>query len=100
MPWILLNAWQPLHSVYSQYNNLSLFDENGNGMGEAPFTIYNPEFKGCLDYIMINEKVKATRLLKMPDERLLKAQVALPNELYVSDHLALIAMLDYRGDRS
>ena len=94
-----IEHWQPLHSVYSQYNSKSHpFDAGNEGAGEPPFTIYNPEFKGCLDYIMISDAVKATRLLKMPHERLLRAQVALPNELYVSDHLALVATLDYTTD--
>lgn len=94
--------WQPLHSVYSQYNRASLIDEEqgkeDKSTGEPPYTAYNPEFKGCLDYIMINDKVKATRLLMLPNERLLKAQIALPNELYVSDHLALVATLDYKTE--
>lgn len=97
-----IEHWQPLHSVYSQYNGTSSLNDGHDGGGESNgeplFTTYNPEFKGCLDYILINDKVKATRLLMMPHEKLLKAQIALPNELYVSDHLALVATLDYKTD--
>ena len=47
---------------------------------------------------MINDKVRATRLLMLPSEKLLEAQITLPNELYVSDHLALVATLDYKTE--
>ncbi|XP_050307010.1 2',5'-phosphodiesterase 12-like [Anthonomus grandis grandis] len=64
--------------------------------GTPKYTNYTEEYKGCLDYIFI-EKLKLTvsRVIHVPTEEELEQYVGLPNEVYPSDHLALVVDLKY-----
>lgn len=72
-------------SVYSRHEHPS---------GEPAWTNYTADFKSCLDYIWITpHNIKPVSLLKMPAGEVLNEQVALPNEIFLSDHLALVCQL-------
>ncbi len=76
-----------LTSTYSNYNPT---DPSRNG--EPHYTNYTEKFKDCLDYLWFErDKLEVASLLELPLEEQLNSQVALPNELYSSDHIALMA---------
>lgn len=68
--------------------------------GEPFYTNYRKEWKGTLDYIMSVRDQRLTnasdgsqwilarrRVLQIPQERILSARVALPNDSFGSDHI-------------
>lgn len=60
-------------------------------------TTFAVDFKGVLDYILLSEHFLPTELLAIPDEQVLSAQVSLPNEIFASDHVALVARIFCRS---
>ncbi|GJQ66889.1 hypothetical protein Trydic_g7911 [Trypoxylus dichotomus] len=59
--------------------------------GTPEFTNYTDEFKGCLDYIFCQKHMTVTQVLPFPPEEELAEDIALPNQYFPSDHLALVA---------
>ncbi|KAF5285649.1 hypothetical protein FQR65_LT13078 [Abscondita terminalis] len=65
--------------------------------GTPEYTNYTVEFKGCLDYIFYDKtRFELVEFVPLPDEKLLEEKVALPNQVFPSDHLALVCSLQYR----
>ncbi|CAD8052648.1 unnamed protein product [Paramecium sonneborni] len=58
------------------------------------FTNYTQNFKGCIDYIFYHN-TNLERILRIPDEKLLQQEVALPNTFFPSDHLPILAYFDF-----
>lgn len=81
-----LNQWPALHSAYANYCPDS-------SPGEPPLTTFVADFKGVLDYILLSQHFFPIELLAIPDERVLGAQISLPNEIFASDHVALMARI-------
>jgi mRNA deadenylase 3'-5' endonuclease subunit Ccr4 len=82
-------AFPPLSSVYSNYEDLmpNLY-ENVKWNKEPPFTSY-ATWKGVIDYIFvwpIEDGIVPMRIKEIPPEDYIKEYVALPNDLYGSDH--------------
>uniref|UniRef100_A0A1Y1MGS2 Endonuclease/exonuclease/phosphatase domain-containing protein n=1 Tax=Photinus pyralis TaxID=7054 RepID=A0A1Y1MGS2_PHOPY len=62
--------------------------------GTPKYTNYTEEFKGCLDYIFYDRgSFTVLDCVPLPSEEILAEKVALPNDVFPSDHLALIANL-------
>jgi mRNA deadenylase 3'-5' endonuclease subunit Ccr4 len=79
--------WPKLSSAYSLYKSPS----DPASIGEPPYTSIN-SYVDTLDYIFVDfRKIKVSELLLMPPDEIVKKQTALPNEIYSSDHLALMA---------
>lgn len=63
-------------------------------LGREPVhTNYTPDFKGTLDYVLVEQGVRARAVLDLPDESELAAHGALPSCVHPSDHLPLEAHL-------
>lgn len=64
--------------------------------GVPKFTNYTSDFKGCLDYVFVeDEGLHVTYSVPFPEEAVLAENVALPSQVFPSDHLALIACLKW-----
>lgn len=55
---------------------------------EPKFTNFTPDFKGTLDYIFYNSKLKVSKNLETTKEEEIKT-IGLPNDFYPSDHISL-----------
>ncbi|KAK9510709.1 hypothetical protein O3M35_005444 [Rhynocoris fuscipes] len=66
--------------------------------GTPLYTNYTVGFSGCLDYIYYeNDKLNVTQVVPLPDEKDLKANVAIPSITFPSDHIALIADFEWKS---
>ncbi|KAK4879322.1 hypothetical protein RN001_007468 [Aquatica leii] len=64
--------------------------------GTPEYTNYTVDFKGCLDYIFYDKNnFKVIDYVPLPEESLLAERTALPNEVFPSDHLALVCDLGW-----
>lgn len=60
--------------------------------GTPEYTNYTGDFKGCLDYIFYRKlNISLEGFVPVPVEKVLSEYVALPSEVFPSDHVALIA---------
>lgn len=80
---------KPLKSAYSQLRNT----KDPSKIGEPAHTSIN-SYVDCLDYIF-HDSGEVESLLMLPPDEILFAQTALPNQVYSSDHVALLAHLRY-----
>ncbi|XP_976374.3 2',5'-phosphodiesterase 12 [Tribolium castaneum] len=63
--------------------------------GSPTYTNYTDDFRGCLDYIFIEKgKMRVCNVVPFPKNEDLEAFEGLPNEVYPSDHLALVVDLE------
>jgi CCR4-NOT transcription complex subunit 6 len=68
-------------------------------IGEPAYTNYTKQFKGVLDYIFFTKNnLVCTAVVDVDDEKLLKEHTALPSPHYPSDHISLVATLDWLVD--
>ncbi|KAF5299981.1 hypothetical protein FQA39_LY11354 [Lamprigera yunnana] len=66
----------------------------GSAYGTPKYTNYTIDFKGCLDYIFYDSTCfSVIDCVPLPDESVLAENIALPNEVFPSDHLALVCNL-------
>jgi RNA exonuclease NGL2 len=93
-----------LHSVYSTYQTLDVEDTKIKVpyTGEPTFTNFTESFKGTLDYIFVlgkstpegdaaNRKtVTPTKIMHLPYLDTLTSHVALPNDMFASDHVSIL----------
>lgn len=64
--------------------------------GTPDFTNYTVGFQACLDYIFYQrDKLKVTKIVEMPEEEELNAHMAIPSVVFPSDHVAIIAELEF-----
>lgn len=60
------------------------------------YTNYTPEFKGCLDYIYYErDKISCASVVPLPDHEDVAATGGIPSDVFPSDHLALVANLEF-----
>ena len=84
--------WSPLTSAYSFYTS----PDDPAKQGEPPYTSIN-SYIDTLDYIFTDlRKITVGHLLMLPAEEIVKGQTALPNEIYSSDHLALLVQFNFK----
>lgn len=63
--------------------------------GTPKYTNYTGDFKGCLDYIFVQKARLSTKsVVPLFDDDVLEKYPGLPNEVFPSDHLALVSDLD------
>lgn len=93
-----------LHSVYSSYQSLDVEDTKITVpySGEPTFTNFTDSFKGTLDYIFIfkstpeedaaanRRTLTPTKIMHLPFLELLTSHVALPNDIFASDHVSIL----------
>ena len=63
--------------------------------GYPEWTNFVSGFRGALDYVFAAEGLRATRSMPMPPVEAVTAQVALPNAEFPSDHLPMVADLEF-----
>lgn len=80
---------KPLRSAYAQLRDR----KDPSKVGEPAHTSIN-SYVDCLDYIF-HDSGEVESLLMLPPDEILFAQTALPNEVYSSDHVSLLAHLRY-----
>lgn len=83
--------WPRFYDAHEHY----AFVVPGRNGYDLPFTTFCL-YKGILDFILYTRdpqrpRVVPTALLLLPDRDILEAETALPNSIYASDHLALMA---------
>ena len=69
--------------------------------GYPSYTNFVPAFNGCLDYIYIDSTLQTERVIPLPSHEDVTQNIALPNRVFPSDHLALVCDLtwaDMKGD--
>lgn len=89
-------TWPRLADAYAHYA-MAVPGPNGYDLPYTSFCLY----KGVLDFILYGQcqgrrmreerRLCPTALRMMPDRSILESEVALPNHIYASDHLALMA---------
>ncbi|ORC93613.1 2,5-phosphodiesterase [Trypanosoma theileri] len=80
---------------------LQLTDAYGLTDPNLPWTNYTMTFREVIDYIFFSpSRLSVLRTVPIPAESELSQNVALPNKLYPSDHIALIADLTYKPQES
>lgn len=83
-------------SIYSNFGKISNDQSQLGSFGEPKFTNYTSQFQGTLDYMFIDKddhSIAVKRILMLPEEEHLKP--SLPNKNFGSDHLCLVADLDF-----
>lgn len=63
--------------------------------GYPEWTNFVSGFRGALDYIFAAKGLRATQSMPMPPVKAVTAQVALPNAEFPSDHLPMVADLEF-----
>ncbi|KAI9475600.1 MAG: Endonuclease/exonuclease/phosphatase [Benjaminiella poitrasii] len=89
------NHLQQWKSIYSCYGTVNPNKEEQGLFGEPKITNYTIYFKGILDYMFIekDEALCIKQILMPPKENDLKP--SLPNKNFGSDHLCLVADIEY-----
>ena len=64
--------------------------------GYPKFTNYSHNFFGYLDYILFSVNLQLFKLARLPDEKIVKSEVGLPNSSYGSDHLPIAASFYFK----
>ena len=84
--------WPTLTSAYSLYQSPT----DPSIRSEPPYTSIN-SYVDTLDYIFTDFRaVEVAELLMLPVDEVVRGQTALPNEIYSSDHLALMAKFHFK----
>jgi len=84
-------SWPAIADAYADYSRLF----SVRSSFPLPFTSFC-QYKGILDYILYTPSVSDLQimpiaLLRLPEREELERETALPNSVYASDHLALMA---------
>lgn len=83
-------------SIYSNFGKINKDQSQVGPFGEPKFTNYPSQFQGTLDYMFIDKDDKSIaikRILMLPKEEYLKP--SLPNKNFGSDHLCLVADIEF-----
>jgi CCR4-NOT transcription complex subunit 6 len=80
------------HQLIHHLNLISAY----SAIAEPKYTNYTGHFIGVLDYIFYTRNLlRCSSCLDVDDEMLLHKQTALPNQQYPSDHLPLVAEMEF-----
>ncbi|KAI7896250.1 Endonuclease/exonuclease/phosphatase [Mucor mucedo] len=83
-------------SVYSNFGKISNDRSQLGSFGEPKFTNYTSQFQGTLDYMFLekdDDSIAIRRILMLPKEEFLRP--SLPNKNFGSDHMCLVADIDF-----
>merc|ERR1712013_106762 len=65
--------------------------------GTPKYTNYTQGFKDCLDYIFIEDGMfDVEQVIPLPSEEELSQHIAIPNIVFPSDHVAIVADLKWK----
>ena len=68
-------------------------------IGEPKYTNFTGHFVGVLDYVFYSRRLlRWVSVMEVEDERKVRQYTALPSPLYASDHLPLVAELEWIND--
>jgi 2',5'-phosphodiesterase len=86
------------HRIFEKTRNnidLSHNFQFESAYGKPKYTNYTDDFKDCLDYIFVEKnKIKVDKVVPLPTEEELSQHQGLPNDVFPSDHLALVTDLE------
>ncbi|GAA5802774.1 hypothetical protein HPULCUR_008249 [Helicostylum pulchrum] len=83
-------------SVYSNFGKINKDESQKGSFGEPKYTNYPSQFQGTLDYMFLerdDQSISIKRILMLPSVEVLKP--SLPNKNFGSDHLCLVADLNF-----
>ena len=64
--------------------------------GTPSYTNYTSGFQATLDYIFIdNDLLEVAKVVPLPTDEEVKANIAIPSRVFPSDHLALVCDLKF-----
>ncbi|GFR85313.1 2',5'-phosphodiesterase 12 [Elysia marginata] len=64
--------------------------------GTPAYTNYTSGFQATLDYIFIDDdRLEVTKIVPLPSDEEVKANIAIPSQVFPSDHLALVCDLKF-----
>jgi hypothetical protein len=101
----IIKQFEEESEMFSIYSNYSRLDETHlTETGEPRYTNFCHTFQGTLDYIFLirkkqhdspksSSKLLPSHLLSIPDETFLSRSIALPNDIFGSDHISLMCKL-------
>nr|CAH7744283.1 unnamed protein product [Callosobruchus chinensis] len=101
-PYMIEGRIHPRHADCLEVdpNGSLLLSHNFNfisACGAPLYTNYTPDYKGCLDYIFVEDnKVNIKQVIPLPDETELSQYDGLPNKYYPSDHVSLAVDLSFK----
>lgn len=87
---------RPWKSIYSHFGDINTDESEVGNYGEPRFTNYASQFQGTLDYLFVEKDEKSISIksiLMLPKEEYLKP--SLPNRNFGSDHLCLVANIEF-----
>ncbi|XP_022663156.1 2',5'-phosphodiesterase 12-like [Varroa destructor] len=78
----------------------SIHETLRSAYGTPDYTNYTVDFKGCLDYIFYSKELSVTCVIPLPPHEVVAhtEYLAIPSPLLPSDHLALVATLQFIED--
>ncbi|GFN89580.1 2',5'-phosphodiesterase 12 [Plakobranchus ocellatus] len=79
-------------------STLELFQPKSiiSACGVPPYTNFTAGFQGTLDYIFVDsDLLEVTKVVPLPSDEEVRANVAIPSSVFPSDHLALICDLRF-----
>ncbi|XP_045599255.2 2',5'-phosphodiesterase 12 [Procambarus clarkii] len=89
--------WSGKESEFVKNIRLSHNLELDSACGCPPYTNYTTGFYGCLDYIFYQtDKFIVKQVIPMPSHEEVTEHVAIPSITFPSDHIALIADLEFK----
>ncbi|PRD32059.1 UNVERIFIED_CONTAM: Pde12 [Trichonephila clavipes] len=91
-----------MRALYDSSNNVKTIIKHNlcldTACGTPEYTNYTQDFHGCLDYIFYSKNnLEVTDVVPMPNHEHVTAQVALPNDYFPSDHIALVCTLQWKN---
>ncbi|XP_042861994.1 2',5'-phosphodiesterase 12-like [Penaeus japonicus] len=90
--------WSSMPEECVQGIQLSHDLEIDSACGCPEYTNYTVGFNGCLDYIFYqNDKFSVKQVIPMPTHEEVTEHIALPSVTFPSDHIALVADLEYKA---
>ena len=99
----IIEQFEKVSEMFSVYSNYSRLDETHlTETGEPRYTNFCHTFQGTLDYIFLirkkldspkSSRLLPSHLLSIPDEAFLSRSIALPNDIFGSDHISLMCKL-------
>ncbi|XP_029654487.1 2',5'-phosphodiesterase 12-like [Octopus sinensis] len=79
--------------------DLSHYLSLASAVGTPDYTHFVSKFSGCIDYIFYDKnKLKVDSYLSLPDDEVVKENVALPSVCFPSDHISLVADFSAKHD--
>lgn len=95
------NVWEGCDKLFfsvSGDGDVTLYHELQFQSAYTPpptYTNYTLDFKGCLDYIFVDETLKLVKSIPLYENQELEEHEGCPNQVFPSDHFALVADVEF-----